>query len=358
MGSRKPVKNQKSLFIAYLCWLFGGFLGLHHLYLGRDKHAFITFSTFGGYFTFGLIYDFWRLPSYVRDANNDLQYLDELHTQIRSHPKPPSSFVRQTALMIVGNLFTYLVDYAIPEELISTNLSTTLKFITIPLASASGVWLVGNVGRHRGSIRYPLIAAYLSALPTLYLNIPIGSFTTLFAMFAFNRYSKKWRLRKERKQSFVMRMTVLTLCVVLYLSLWSSWLYFNCSIEDQETNQKIKCRDAITNFLKSPAYVNLSESIFLLVERVRYQGFMGLWKEAMEAFDVTGKTEAFKTLGLSEDASPQDIVAQYRKLSREYHPDKEQDPAKKAEKHEKFIAIQQAYNVFKSYGTRYKADSM
>jgi DnaJ family protein C protein 22 len=37
----------KSKAITYVLWLFGGLLGLHHFYLGRDKQAFLWFSTFG-----------------------------------------------------------------------------------------------------------------------------------------------------------------------------------------------------------------------------------------------------------------------------------------------------------------------
>ena len=34
------MQYQKSLFITYLLWLIGGWIGLHHFYLRRDKQAF------------------------------------------------------------------------------------------------------------------------------------------------------------------------------------------------------------------------------------------------------------------------------------------------------------------------------
>lgn len=348
------VSGDKSLFVAYLCWLVGGLFGLHHFYLGRDKHAFITLATFGGYFTLGLIRDLWRLPEYVRDANNDLEYLNRLHKQIKTHDQPPSSMVRLSGLMMMGNLFTYLVEYGIPAELLHDNVVKCLKFLLIPFASALGVWLAGNVGRHQGSIVKPLIAAYIATLPTIFFKIPRGSFSTLAAMIVFNRYSKEWRIHRQRPRHIIYRFLILLTCVLIYLSFWSSWLYFGCNIEDPETLEPIKCRVAWSNFINSQAYTNFMEAIFMLVETVRQRGFVDIWREIMQEFDISGKSSALATLGLREDATPQEIIAQHKKLAREYHPDRERDPDKKAEKHEKFIAIQQAYKTLEPTVKRFK----
>lgn len=347
-------EKKKSLFVAYLCWLFGGIFGLHHLYLGRDFHAFITLTTFGGYFTLGLIRDLWRLPEYVKDANNDLEYIEWLYSQIKTYPRPPSSIVRQSGLMIMGNLFAYLVEYAIPKELLNDTQVAIIKFSFIPLASALGVWLAGNVGRHKGSFGRPLLAAYIATTPSFFFDIPHCSFSTLAATIVFNKYCKEWRVEKTRKKSFIKRASVFIGCVLIYLLLWSSWLYFECTIDDPEIHEPIKCRIAFKNFINSPAYTNISEAIFILIEHVRHQGFMGLWKEMMQEFDVSGKASALVTLELKENATPEEILAQYKKLSREYHPDKEKDESKKSEKHERFIQIQEAYRKLQHHRERYK----
>lgn len=349
----------KSLLVAYLCWLAGGLIGLHHFYLGRDRHAFITFATFGGYFTLGLWRDLWRLPEYVRDANNDLDYIRWLHSQVKTHSRPPSSVVRQSGLMLMGNLFAYLVEYALPKELfpeheLSALILLLLRFLLIPFASAFGVWLTGNVGRHKGSLKKPLIAAYLAAIPSILMNIPHASFSTLAAMIVFNRYSKEWDLERRPKKSLRKRLPILLTCMTIYLALWSSWLYFSCTIEDPETLEPIKCRVAIENFFNSPAWTNLAEALWMLVEHVRHQGFIGLWKEIITEFDVSGKNNALSLLELDDDASPQEILAKYKKLSVKYHPDREKDPEKKAEMHEKFIQIQEAYRKLEGSVKRYK----
>lgn len=40
---------QKSVIVAYLLWLFGGMFGFHHIYLHRDRQAFVWWSTLGKY---------------------------------------------------------------------------------------------------------------------------------------------------------------------------------------------------------------------------------------------------------------------------------------------------------------------
>ena len=77
----------KSLCLAYFFWAIGGCFGLHHIYLGRDRHAFLVWSTGAGYFGLGLLRDLWRIPSYVKDANNDPGYLNELVEKMRKHDR-------------------------------------------------------------------------------------------------------------------------------------------------------------------------------------------------------------------------------------------------------------------------------
>lgn len=50
-------------------------------------------------------------------------------------------------------------------------------------------------------------------------------------------------------------------------------------------------------------------------------------------------------MGLKATATQQEITSRYRKLSRDWHPDKHKDPEAKKEAQEKFIEIQQAYEI-------------
>jgi len=77
----------KSLCLTYFFWLVGGWFGLHHIYLGRDRHAFLIWSTAAGYLGLGLLRDLWRIPTYVKDANNDPTYLEELTRKMRKNTR-------------------------------------------------------------------------------------------------------------------------------------------------------------------------------------------------------------------------------------------------------------------------------
>ena len=65
----RPWARMASVCVTYLLWLLGGWLGLHHFYLGRDKQALVWWCLPGGYFGLGWVRDLWRIPEYVREAN-------------------------------------------------------------------------------------------------------------------------------------------------------------------------------------------------------------------------------------------------------------------------------------------------
>ena len=52
-----------------------------------------------------------------------------------------------------------------------------------------------------------------------------------------------------------------------------------------------------------------------------------------------------QVLGVSSGTSQQEITAKWRALSREFHPDKTKDPSLKQAAQEKFMEIQQAYEI-------------
>ena len=94
---------------SYIFWLFGGIFGLHHFYLGRDLHAFVWWSSFGG-FLLGWFRDLWRLPEYVFEANQDERYLNEFAHRRATIPKPPFSSVRFAGQLIIGNYDQIIID--------------------------------------------------------------------------------------------------------------------------------------------------------------------------------------------------------------------------------------------------------
>lgn len=80
------VPSIKSVFLTYVLWLFGGIFGCHHFYLRRDRHAFVWWTTLGG-FGVGWLGEVLRLPRYVRDANEDPKHMAELVRRMSSNKK-------------------------------------------------------------------------------------------------------------------------------------------------------------------------------------------------------------------------------------------------------------------------------
>lgn len=300
--------------------------------------------TFGGYFGFGWIRDIWRIPEYVRDANNDPKYLEQLATLMRKESKPNSGFVRTSATIIIADILGYLAVNAIPVELLPKDsyVYPILTAIFAPLGVAIGVYLVGNVGRHKGSFKWPLIGAYLT-FPLYFWSNNVVFWTSLSSNYFFNSYAKQWRRTPPTRRSFIRRVTVITICSLVYLSLWSSWFYFNCSVVDNE--EEVKCRDAAKNFLKSPVWKECTKVFEELRIYIKIHGWSGLWKEIVAALDPQGEKNALRVLNLTSTATQEEITSTYRQLSRKWHPDKHKDPEQKAKAQEMFIDIQSAYEI-------------
>lgn len=78
--------GKKSVIVAYLLWILGGIFGAHHVYLRRDRHAFVWWTTLGG-FLIGWLGEVFRIPRYVRDANEDPKHMEEVAARMRKTNK-------------------------------------------------------------------------------------------------------------------------------------------------------------------------------------------------------------------------------------------------------------------------------
>ncbi|XP_030746859.1 dnaJ homolog subfamily C member 22 isoform X2 [Sitophilus oryzae] len=340
-----PNKPRKSIFLAYVFWLFGGVFGLHLFYLERDAHAFLTWSTLGGY-GLGWLADITKIPRYVRDCNNDPKFLQDLIEKMRRNRKPPFSTSRFISALMVGYLWGQLVMLAIPEdEVYGINLNTYLHWF-IPLAVALGVWIVGNIGREQGSPKVTIITSYLSYFSRWYffdenIWLTIVMFT---AAFTFDTYSKEWRRQPKKKKPLTKRLGVLVFCGILYIGLWSSYLYFNGKITDSNGDE-IPIHEALHHFFTSPWWTDLKQSLYETYQYAQVHGWYEIWKQIIELSDPQGEQNSYKVLGVSPTASQQEITARWRALSREHHPDKVKDPEKQRDAQERFMQIQQAYEI-------------
>lgn len=127
-----------NLVVAYILWFFGGAWGLHHFYLGRDRHAFIWWSTWAGCFGLGWVRDLWRIPEYVYAANKDPGYLKDLNEKAKRYPIPQFNVVRFAGEVVVGFLFGILIRICIPDDYVELFIGRVLSIIVPPFAVAIG----------------------------------------------------------------------------------------------------------------------------------------------------------------------------------------------------------------------------
>ncbi|KAF7988517.1 hypothetical protein HCN44_001090 [Aphidius gifuensis] len=346
-------KKLKSLFLTYVLWLFGGIFGAHHIYLERDFNAIIWLTTFGGYFGIGWLRDIYRIPTYVNDANDEPIFIEKFKTNIRQFKKPPFSTVRFLGQVAVSAFWGQLALWAVPEEEVhGFNLRYLLYLV--PVFVALGVWIVGNIGREQGGIKWTLLASFCM-YPTLYYIGDESTWLSLMAVVAtlvFETFSKEWRLKPRKKKSIIKRFTVISFAVLLFCSMWASFFYFNASITDSQ-GEEIKLSEAVKHFFTSPVWLDFMASISQTWQQMKHQGFWATWSQLVDLTDPRGEINAYRVLGLTQTSSQSEVTAKWRSLSKEYHPDKVKgtDEEKKIAQ-EKFMEIQSAYELLSSTKNR------
>jgi len=324
--------------VAYFLWLVGGWFGLHHFYLGRDKQAFVWWCLPGGYFGLGWIRDLWRIPEYVREVNMDKSWMVLQEEKMRLADMPPWKMARWGGMLVVGNMLGMLPAMAVPnKEDLGADLSIIGTLLT-PLGCALGIWLVGNIGRWEGSLKRPLLGCYLT-LPAYLYGMNVVSWTTILGAYCFKR---QWRRPGKVQKTWYTRLLILSICGSLYLAMWSSYIYFNAEVV--HNGDKIKLRDAVGNFIKSPAVKEFWRNLQGLWQHMLHNGFWSTWTQLVDSLDPFGEKNALKTLGLQQGASQEEIRSKYRELTKVHHPDKVKGTTEEKEAaQEKFVQIQQAY---------------
>lgn len=254
--------EQKSLLVAYLLWFFGGFFGLHHLYLRRDGHAFFMFCTLGGYLGFGWITDAFCLPEYVNQFNTDALY----QIRLPADQRPLCSSRRLHSQLTFGIVLGWLTHGAIPQEF------RDLLHWTIPLSISLGVWIIGNIPRHCGVWWHCGMTAIISYIILFYLNFTMFYAVPLISLISsltFLIFSMQWR-RNLLRFSLPLRLLIFALACSGYLLLWWSFFYYNAYLTDI-WNRRIPLRVLINHLLKSDWWKDLK----LALNHIYKYGFSG-----------------------------------------------------------------------------------
>lgn len=338
--------------VAYFLWLFLGWFGIHHFYLGRDNQGILWLTSCAGYFGFGWLRDFYRIPAYVKDANEDQAYMAFLGAEMQYNVKPRvyKNFHRIFGQIMFAMFYRMLVYMAIPEEYLELKL---LLALVLPLGTAFGTYMVSNIGRLKSSLRYALIGAYLGEFlfGTMHLAYPEPNslFATGVAMIITTygwEYDRRPHAAKQRKCS-----RRLAKWFVIYLTFWSligSYLYFNATVVTQD-GEKIKVREAVGNFFRSPHWAKAKQSFWQLYEEYQHEGWEGVKRRLTILSDLEGEERSLEIFNVTKEATMQEIKERYRVLAKQWHPDHHKD---KEYAQEKFMEIQEAYETLKKIRAR------
>ncbi|XP_023178673.2 dnaJ homolog subfamily C member 22 [Drosophila hydei] len=344
-SEQNALPEKKSVVVAYILWLVGGIFGLHHLYLHRDRHAFLWWCSLGGYMGIGWFSEIFLIPEYVRDANEDPQFLKVFIAKLHAYPRPPYSSKRFMGQVMFGYLFGQLFSSAVPQTL-TAGIDFSWMHWFIPIFVSLGVWTVGNIGRECG-IWWPCYVGSLVAyLARFYIYDETYSLllSALVSALIFDGFSKEWRRTPPRRRGATERTVKLGAAICIYFAVWGSVVVFNGSITDEDGGE-MPIYEALQNFLASAWWTDLKQALHDTYIYGQHHGWYETWREVFESMDVDGERNAYKVLGVGATASQADITAAYRKLSKENHPDKVKDEALREAAHQRFIEIQQAYNV-------------
>ncbi|XP_051516357.1 dnaJ homolog subfamily C member 22-like [Myxocyprinus asiaticus] len=329
----------KKLMITYALWAMGGPLGLHHIYLGRDSHALLWMLTLGG-FGIGWLREFFRIPSYVSDANKGAE---EVRVR-RPHVNPPQlGLIRFTGQVCVGIYFGTVA-------LISLSSLRFFYILVLPLSIGAGVHLVSSVGQQTSNLQKTLITCiitssifYGSSLSPLPISIA-ASFTA-----AQHSTFKPLQPAGSLPEPLGPRLYRLSLGVLAFSAPLGYCVFHNTTATLYYISD---CIAALLDFFWFlPWLRGLLEYFLLLPYRLLCSLTGGSfyedsWRKVLEILlnEYSKKEmEALTILSLPEEASMEEITRSYRELAKVWHPD--HNPKQQAEAQQMFIQIQEAYEI-------------
>uniref|UniRef100_A0A8C3XCX7 DnaJ homolog subfamily C member 22 n=1 Tax=Catagonus wagneri TaxID=51154 RepID=A0A8C3XCX7_9CETA len=328
----------KGLLMTYVLWAVGGPAGLHHLYLGRDSHALLWMFTLGGGGGLGWLWEFWKLPSFVAQANRA-----QGQRQSSGRGTPALSPIRFAAQMIVGIYFGLVA-------LISLSFMANFYIVGLPLAVGLGVLLVASVGYQTSDFKRTLGVAFL--ISPIFYGRPIA---ILPISLAASITAQKHRRYKASVGSETLSGRLYRLGLA-YLAFTGPLAY--CALCNTAATLSYVA-ETLGSFLSwfsfFPLLGRLMESVLLLPYRVwrllvRDHGFSNsyFWEwekvyEFVHSFQDEKRQLAYQILGLAEGATNEEILQRYRELVKIWHPDHSRHQPGEAQRH--FLEIRAAYEV-------------
>jgi len=88
-------------------------------------------------------------------------------------------------------------------------------------------------------------------------------------------------------------MAVISMCCLLYMALWSSYLYFNAKVTDEDGDE-VPFHEALGHFFSSPWWLDVKQSFIDVWQFAQEHGWMETWRQIVSLSDPSGEQNAFK----------------------------------------------------------------
>uniref|UniRef100_F6Y900 DnaJ homolog subfamily C member 22 n=1 Tax=Monodelphis domestica TaxID=13616 RepID=F6Y900_MONDO len=331
-----PKQMAKRLLVTYALWAIGGPAGLHHLYLRRDSHALLWMLTLGGG-GLGWLLEFWKLPSFVAQAN-------QVQGQKKSHEEliPSLSPLRFMAQILVGIYFGFMA-------LIGLSFMTSFYIVGLPLAVGLGVLLVATVGNQTSDFKSTLGAAFLTS--PLFYGRPIAILPISLAASITAQRHRRYKA-PLKTETLTLRLYRLGLAYLAFTGPIAYSTFCNMANTIQLGTETLG--SFLYWFTLFPVFSCVMESILILPYRIwllvgnpnsgsfSFQEWEKIF-EFVRSFQNEKQQLAYQVLGLSDGATSDEINRSYRELVKIWHPDHNQHQVEEAERH--FLEIQAAYEI-------------
>ena len=288
----------------------------------------------------------------MKDANEEPSYMAFLaaEMQYNKNPRIFKNIHRIVGQVMFGMFYRTLIYMAIPEEYLELKL---LLVLVLPLGTAFGAYMVSNVGRMKSSLRYAMIGAYVGEFLFGVVHLAYPEPNSLFAAgvaMIFTTYGWEYDRRphaaKQRKCS--RRLAVWLVIYLTFCSLVGSYLYFNATVITED-GEKIKIREAVGNFFRSPHWAKAKQSFWKLYEEYQHEGWEGVKRRLTILSDLEGEERSLEIFNVTKEATMQEIKERFRVLAKQWHPDHNTD---KEYAQAKFIEVKDAYEILKKVRTR------
>lgn len=373
-----------STVVTYVLWLTLGWLGVHHFYIRRDRHAFVWLWTLGGGCGVGWLMEIFRLPEYVQTANMEALHASgqrEFFAGGQGRIRPRIAAKRFIGMFVFSMWMGCLVMTSIPEEI--TDIYPWLIAIFTPAGVAIGVHTVANIGTEQCDLIICFVTAYVmfpffltSSKEALSRTLIHTAFLTPLAvsincwdqpvanlgqpgahwwirlwrrlhhlLHEFSSRSRRYRKTAPERRPVWKRIVIFSGCSSVALILLLSALYYNTYITT-DYGEQVKVRVALENIFSSPAWTTFKETgwkaLYVAWERGSIRDFFG---EFQTALDPEGEQSAYKILNLTQSATEKEINALHKEFVRKSHPDRfpNVDGEEKKKIEDRFIEIQQAF---------------